>query len=91
MYNWLNHDSEVQCTCSAHRWYTGHNDLYFSVQSQGSELSDLIDNVNGWWAEFETARSKVAEMREELTDQLPLGGSSPYVMKQDEEIQVRIE
>ena len=70
---------------------TGHNDLYFSVQSQGSELSDLIDNVNGWWAEFETARSKVAEMREELTDQLPLGGSSPYVMKQDEEIQVRIE
>ena len=62
--------------------------LYLIVEENHSELTDVIDNVGCWWTEFETVRSKVMEMREELTEARPLGGSVPVVQTQDEEVQV---
>ena len=58
------------------------------VEKQQDELTTLVDSVTGWWTDCSNVASKVAEMREDLCDQLPLAGSLPCIKAQDEHIQV---
>ncbi len=62
--------------------------LLIIVETQGSELDDVIDNVNCWWTECSTIQNKVEEMRYILVEDHPLAGSTPCIKKQDEYIQV---
>ena len=60
----------------------------YIVESQGTELSELVDSVSYWWAECEMVRGRVSEMTQDLSDAYPLAGTIPVIQKQDETIQV---
>ena len=60
----------------------------YIVESQGTELSELVDSVSCWWAECEMVRGRVSEMTQDLSDAYPLAGTIPVIQKQDETIQV---